>query len=179
MNAAVVRDGDLTVVLEGAARLRWNHQGPDQWSLCGLWPTGDEQRALLERLRAGHPVLVVLEQGPATIGVFRQEVATELDRFESVIESDSLLELAVPVLDWLPEPLASHGREFAARVDALVRTTARDLLPALIVDDGVAGTNLRFARRTGRPGSALGCLDAARHVFASRTPVVDRAMATL
>ena len=28
--------------------------------LCGLWPTGEEQRALLERLAAGHPLLVVL-----------------------------------------------------------------------------------------------------------------------
>jgi hypothetical protein len=169
MSAPVLRDGDLTVVLDGVDRLRWSRQGVAEWSLYGLWPTGEERRDLLERLAEGHPVLVILEQGPSTVSVYRQEVATGLDRFASVIESDPLLELAVPVLDWLPEPLADRGRRFVVRSDELVRTTARALLPTLIVDDEAAGANLRFARRTARSGSGIGCLDAARQVFASRS----------
>jgi hypothetical protein len=177
-SAAVLREGDVTVVLDGPARLRWSHRGPGEWMLCGLWPTGEEQRALLERLAAGHPLLVVLEQRPATVSVYRQEVATELDRFESVFESDALLELAVPVLDWLPETLATHGRNFVACADELVRTTPEALLPALIMDNGGVEANLRFARRTARPVSAPGCLEAAHQVFASRTPAAAKAMVT-
>jgi hypothetical protein len=133
---------------------------------------------VLQHLVAGHPLLVVLEQGPATVSVYRHEVTADLDRFESVIESGPLLELAVPVLDWLPEPLATQGRNFVACADELVRTTAKALLPALIMDDGDGAANLRFARRTTRPVSAPGCLDAARQVFASRTPAAARAMVT-
>jgi hypothetical protein len=178
MDAAVLRDGDMTVVLDGVARLRWSHPGADQWLLCGLWPTGEEQEELLQRLVAGHPLLVLLGHGPATVSVYRREVATELDRFENVIESDPLLELSVPVLDWLPEPLAAHGRDFVVRTDELVRTTAEALLPALIMDVGVADANLLFARRTARAVSAPGCLQAARQVFAARTPAFARALVT-
>ena len=177
-SAAVLTDGEVTVVLDGPARLRWSHRGPGEWLLCGLWPSGEEQQALLQRLAAGHPLLVVLEQRPATVSVYRQEVATELDRFESVFESDVLLELAVPVLDWLPETLATHGRNFVACAAEMVRTTPEALLPALIMDDGVVEANLRFARRTARPVSAPGCLEAARQVFAWRTPAPANAMVT-
>jgi hypothetical protein len=177
-SAAVLRDGEVTVVLDGPARLRWSHPGPGEWLLCGLWPTGQEQRALLQRLAAGHPLLVVLERRPATVSVYRQEVATELDRFESVFESDVLLELAVPVLDWLPEALATAGRDFVACADEMVRTTPQALLPALIMDNGVLDANLRFARRTARPVSAPSCLQAARQVFASRTSAAAKVQVT-
>ena len=172
----VLRDGEVTVVLDGPARLRWSHPGPGQWLLCGLWPTGEEQRALLQRLSAGHPLLVVLERRPATVSVYRQEVATELDRFASVVESDALLELAVPVLDWLPETLATAGRNFVACADELARTTPQALLPALIMDNGVPEANLRFARRTARPVSGPGCLQAARQVFGSPAPAAAATM---
>lgn len=178
MSSAVLRDGDITVVLDGVARLRWSQQGHDEWLLCGLWPTSEEREALLERLVAGHPLLVILGLGTATVSVYRREVATELERFESVVEADPLLELTVPVLDWLPEPLAAHGRDFVARTDELVRTTAEALLPSLIMDVGVADANVLFARRTARAVSAPGCLEAARQVFASRAPVAARALVT-
>lgn len=177
-NAAELRDGDLTVVLDGAERLQWSNRGPGEWKLCGLWPTCEEQRALLQRLAAGLPLLVILEQLPATVSVYPQEVATELERFESVIESDPLMELAVPVLDWLPEPLVTRGRSFVAGADELVRTTAKALLPELIMDDGCGDANLRFARRTARPVSPPGCLEAARQVFASWTPAVSGTVIT-
>ena len=169
----------MTVVLEGVERLRWSHRGPDEWLLCGLWPNAVEQRAVIQRLTAGHPLLVVLEHRPATVSVYRREIATELDRFESVIESDPLLELSVPVLDWLPEPLAIQGRNFVTWADELVRTTAEALLPALVMDDGVGAGNLRFARRTARRVTAPECLEAARQVFGSRTPAVSHALVTV
>ena len=134
---------------------------------------------MIQNLTAGHPLLVVLEHGPATVSVYRREVATELDRFESVIESDPLLELSVPVLDWLPEPLAIQGRNFVTWADELVRTTAEALLPALVVDDEVGTGNLRFARRTAQRVTAPECLEAARQVFGSRTPAVSHALVTV
>jgi hypothetical protein len=166
----VLCDGEVTVVLDGPARLRWSRPGPGQWLLCGLWPSGQEKQAVLERLAAGHPLLVVLERRPATVSVYRQEVATELDRFAAVVESDALLDLALPALDWLPETLATAGRTFVARADKLVAATPTALLPALIMDNGVGQANLRFARRTARPVSGPGCLEAARRVFASPAP---------
>ena len=177
-SAAVLRNGEVTVVLDGPARLRWSHPGPGQWLLCGLWPTGEEQRALLQRLVAGHPLLVVLERRPATVSVYRQEVATELDRFASVVDSDVLLELALPALEWLPDTLAAAGRDFVARADDLVAATPKALLPALIMDSGAGQANLRFARRTASPVSGPGCLEAARQVFASRTAGAAMAMVT-
>jgi hypothetical protein len=166
LNATVLREGNVTVVLDGVARLRWSRRGSDEWLLCGLWPTGEEQRAVLQRLAAGHPLLVVLEQGPATVSVYRQEVAADLDRFESVIESGPLLELAVPVLDWLPEPLATHGRNFVACADELVRTTAKALLPALIMDDG--GGPPTYASRGVRLGRSQHPAVSMRRVRCSR-----------
>jgi hypothetical protein len=176
MSSAVLRDGDLTVVLDGVERLIWSQAGPHEWSLRGLWPSSEQREALLRRLVDGHPLLVVLGPGQATVSVYRSEVATGLDQFASVIEADPLLELGVPVLDWLPEPLAAHGRDFLSRTDELVRATAGALLPPLIMDSQVIDANLRFARRTARMASASGCLGAARQVFASRTPAVPSAL---
>jgi hypothetical protein len=118
--------GEVLVVHEGAARVRWQQAGDDMPAPLQLWPDLPEWRQLDEHLERGAPLLVVLP--PCSVP-------------------------AVPRLDWLPELDSVRGLDFLAACQEWVRVMPGPLVPPLILDNTLYGLTatyetVRFAWRT-------------------------------
>ncbi|MGL5824856.1 MAG: hypothetical protein ACRCYU_08565 [Nocardioides sp.] len=158
----------VLVVHEGAHRLRWHTVAPDRWQLIGLWPDQADVDRLLSRVQRGEPVLVVLSMESPVVTVYEHEIRTHLDGFAAVEADNDIVELTVPCLEWLPEPLRARGLLFAEQANAVAASTPIALLPPLMVDDLEHDGGLRFALRTRTPLSSHRFADVACHLFASR-----------
>lgn len=163
---AGVRGRDVLVVHEGSRRLRWHRDSPEQWRLVGLWPDRQEVDRVLHRIRRAEPVFIVLPPGSDVVTVEDHELAVPLGALTQVSADGGVLELAVPMLDWLPEPLRTRGLLFAEQSDAAVRSGPVALQPPLILEQLSDSCPVRFARRTRLAVSDVQLADVASYVFA-------------
>jgi hypothetical protein len=126
-----VLSNDVMIVLEGRRRLRWSIAGD------GFVLTGE-----------GLPLLVVLDYEPTDVPAFENEVF-DLPRGLDVRRcGGDMLELRVPVLDWLPPDLRRRGLTFAGYAASTIEATRACDLPPLLFDDAAQGEQVRFAQRT-------------------------------
>jgi hypothetical protein len=139
--------GDVLVVLEGAGRLRWEGSGAT-WRLAGLWPTAADREMLDDHLDRGRPLLVVLDRGPAVVCALVEEVPRVPEGVLIRGYEGEVLDLEVPTLDWLPEPMRSRGVAFADQAALDERDMPRHAVPPLLVDSAPPDSQVRFARRT-------------------------------
>jgi hypothetical protein len=139
--------GDAVVVFEGSRRLQWERAGA-AWRLAGLWPTEPERELLNHHLEAGRPLLVVLDREPPVVSALAEEVPRIPDGLLIRGYEAEVLDLEVPALDWLPEPMRSRGTTFAVQAAADERAMPLHTLPPLLVDPAPPGTAVRFGMRT-------------------------------
>ncbi|MEU5535604.1 hypothetical protein [Streptomyces sp. NPDC020362] len=139
--------GDVLIAFEGLSRLRWlkTDQGP--WSVIGVWPHPDRRKALLQQLRYGKRLLIVVDSDPPVTTLLAEE-SRNLPA-ELVIRSDAeeeIVDVEVPALNWLPDDLRERGSQFirSARTRA---SRASGLIPPLLLDEA-SGESVRFAYRT-------------------------------
>lgn len=152
--------GPVTVVREGAARLVWSRAWVDQWRLTDLWPTPVQSAALESRIARGDRMLVVLDQAPQAIALHPEEVAMPLDRFDAVSDDGILVEIVVPQLEWLPEPLRTRGLIFADQAAEIIASTPAGLVPPLVLEQ--EDCPVRFARRSRAPLTEAALAEVAR-----------------
>jgi hypothetical protein len=161
----------LAVVREGAVRVRWERVGAEGWRIGGCWPSRDERRELLDDLGNGLGVLIVLPAEPATVTALAQEITVVHDQLHMMTQEADLVEFAVSVLDWLPEPYRSRGLAFADWAEARVSEAPTALLPGLLTDHEAVEFGrgeLWFARQVRSGLSARQCLESARYLWRER-----------
>jgi hypothetical protein len=147
-----IEEGAATVLVvhEGEARLRWVGSAAD-WSLVGMWPDAEDRRMLAEHLRAGRPLLVVLDAAAPTVTIWRHELRMPESAFQAVADDGDLLEVTVPFLEWLPDDLRERGHRFCLRASAMAQRTPAALQPAVIVEEpALVDSSIRFAWRSRR-----------------------------
>ena len=193
--------GDVLVVHEGPARVRWQPAGLGALQTpVGLWPSFAEREELKLRLGRRDPVLVVLPYEDSTVHLLPEEASAAPMSVYGLMRKDAnLYELQVPALDWLPRPLARRGLEFLASRAAWAAGVPRTALPPLLVEgglDGLHGTDMpdapspeaardrdhvRFAWRTSLASLGPGAfVELAARVFPRSTaPAADPLAAAL
>ena len=139
--------GEALVVAEGTDRLRWVGAGAS-WRLIGVWPSAGDRELVDRQLRAGRPLLVVLDREPAVVSALAQEVPLLPEGVVVRGYEAEVFDLEVPALDWLPEPLRRRGAAFADRARADERRAPRHTVPPVIVDTAACDSPVRFALRT-------------------------------
>lgn len=179
LTSATERHGSTLVVFEGGRRILWSRPGPGRWRPTGVWPDQAAAAALAGRLEAGDTVLVVLSHTETTVSMLAEEFAAAPDCVRklapaAVVPGDEPVDVLVPVLDWLPEPLRLRGLELLRSGAELARDTPAALLPPLVVDTPDPDLpQLRFALRTRHDGISGGRLaEVAGHLFAARPQFV-------
>ncbi|GHG97535.1 hypothetical protein [Streptomyces rubradiris] len=137
------------VVFEGPSRVLWTPGAPGSPVPAGLWPTAADAAEVAARIARREPVLVVLEEIAATVSVWRHELDRAPAELAELAEGEGeLLDLRVPALDWLPEPLRERGLAFWHRSTARAAREPAVLLPAVLLDEPDEGApGVRFARR--------------------------------
>ncbi|MEV0266152.1 hypothetical protein AB0I49_33090 [Streptomyces sp. NPDC050617] len=100
---------------------------------------------------------------------------TPCAEFGRCAEHGEIIEVRVPFLDWLPEPVRARAAAFLAESDETLARTPTALLPPLLLEEPrpqhqQAAPQVRFARRL-LPGALTPArLSAAvRHIFGDRT----------
>ncbi|MCU1612682.1 MAG: hypothetical protein JWO98_222 [Frankiales bacterium] len=139
---------DALIIFEGPRRLQWQHVG-SAWRLTGLWPTAPDRLLVDRYVDAGRPILVVLDREPSVVIAFVEEVPEVPDGIIVRGCDNGLIDLEVPMLDWLPGPLRSRGAALARQAALAERATPLYALPPLLVDMAPPGSPVRFAVRTG------------------------------
>jgi hypothetical protein len=173
------RHGSALVVFEGGRRIQWSRPAPGQWRPTGVWPDTAAAATLATRLDAGGAVLVVLSRTESTVSMLAEEFAEAPDCVRRLAPAaaapgEEPVDVVVPLLDWLPEPLRRRGLELLCSGAELARRTPSALLPPLVVDTPDPGLpQLRFALRTRHDaigGSRLA--EVAGHLFTHRPQYV-------
>lgn len=158
-----LRLGDVLVILEGPARMLWNEPaavpGKRAWTPTGLWPDEAQHAQVRAHVDSGRPLLVLLDDSRSRVPLLREEwqaasrrLMRELAgvRCENLAhDTDELVEVRLPFLDWLPPAHRERARRFLAESDAVLARTPKALLPPLLAEEPVDGAvpNPRFARR--------------------------------
>ncbi|MFI0238027.1 hypothetical protein [Streptomyces sp. NPDC016845] len=153
----------MLVILEGPARVLWNEPaavpGKRAWTPAGLWPDRAEHAQVRAHLDGGRPLLVLLDEARSRVPLLREEwqaaprrLMRELAgvRCENLThDTDELVEVRLPFLDWLPQDHRDRARRFLAESDAVLARTPKALLPPLLAEEPEDGVvlNPRFARR--------------------------------
>lgn len=110
----------MLVVFEGPRRLIWERRSPAWWRPVRLWPDEAERAAVLARIERNEPVLVVLEQLPCTVPLLEEEADRAPAELARLLVDESGPAIAVPALDWLPDPMRRRGERFARHGRALL-----------------------------------------------------------
>jgi hypothetical protein len=163
---------DTLIVFEGPARVSWTLGRDGQWTPVQVWPAPRHRELLRRRLDSGAPILVVLDRARAPVAVLREEWDRAPGAVRASLAVDGppaddgveVLELRVPMLDWLPRSQRVRAEDFLVASDQVLAGTPRALRPPLLVDDRqVCG--VRFVRRL-LPGllSTEQLVRAVRHV---------------
>jgi hypothetical protein len=142
-----VLSNDVMIVLEGRRRLRWSIAG-DSFVLTGLWPDERELANVNRHLDAGRPLLVVLDYEPVDVPAFENEVFDLPPGLDIRRCGGDMLELRVPLLNWLPVDLRRRGLTFAGHAASAMDATPACDLPQLLFDEAARGEQIRFAQRT-------------------------------
>jgi hypothetical protein len=176
-----LRIGEVLVVLEGPARLRWKPAAPERpahRTPAGVWPDDGQLATVRRHLEGGGPLLVLLDEARDPVLMLREEWQDTPCRLLGDLTGpcaggfvdDEVVEVRLPFLDWLPAAHRDRATRFLADTDAALSRTPLALLPPLMVEqphDGVP-PNLRFARRLAPNVVTAGRLTAAmEHLFAA------------
>jgi hypothetical protein len=138
---------DVLIALEGAARLAWRRSGAARWSPVGLWPTDWQAADLMDHVRRGLPLLVVLEQVSMTVPMLAEEFADAPPAVAALAEqTGEVVEVRIPTLDWLPTDLRDRGLNFVRDSAAYATDVPRLLQPVLLLEEPATPRNVRFAR---------------------------------
>jgi hypothetical protein len=119
---------EILVVREGSGRITWDRIGPALWEPVDVWPQPHHVDMVHSHLDLGGRVLVLLDDsvdsrsvaagdGAVRVPVLAQEIIGAPEHVKALCErdderddaADDLVELAVPLLDWLPETLRAQG----------------------------------------------------------------------
>ncbi|MER5770075.1 hypothetical protein [Streptomyces sp. NPDC001985] len=142
--------GEVLVVLEGPARVRWQGPGTDRRTPVGVWPDAGQLAAVREHLDSERPLLVLLDEARSRVPVLREEWPSASCRLlREPGGDDEVAEFRLPFLDWLPGRDRERAARFLAESDETLSRTPVALLPPLMIEgrpDG-APRNPRFARR--------------------------------
>jgi hypothetical protein len=173
------RCADVLVVFEGPRRVIWNRGGcqggpqigPQSWVPAGLWPTAEQAAEVADHIGGGGRLFVVLEEAPAVVSLLAEEFAQAAPALVALADpadrDEPVVDVRVPVLDWLPGSLRERGLRFLASSQAVMDRNPAALLPRLLLEEETGGDPVRFARRVPPAGNALGHL----------APVLDRVFA--
>jgi hypothetical protein len=139
-----LRSGNTTVVWEGPRRLVWRRASATRWVPTGLWPDAEQAAELAEDLGNGGRLLVVLSPSPTTVQLLAEELADAPPAVQRLAgdhspasrpgHANDPLDLEIPLLDWLPEPVRQRGIRFQAECAALLAEYPPALLPRLLVE---------------------------------------------
>jgi hypothetical protein len=133
------------VVTDDASRVRWQRSGT-VLNYAGTWPSSHERTALVRRLRNGTNALVVVPMVNPTVDALRDGVTfTASDSSE--LTADDLIEIPVPVLDWMPTRLRLVGHYQRRAVATEMARVPAVLRPPIVVRSG--SRHVKFAIRTG------------------------------
>jgi hypothetical protein len=144
----VLHSGEVMVVIEGPARVSWRQTRGTQWRPTGLWPTATQRAEVLDRLDRGAPLLVVLDDVPATVSLLAEEFAYAPPPLAALAEDvrGEVVDLQIPLLDWLPDELRRRGLRFLHASTETASRTPVPLRPALVLDEPPSAMpNVRFA----------------------------------
>ncbi|MFF8999761.1 hypothetical protein ACF1GW_14480 [Streptomyces achromogenes] len=176
-----LRFGEVLVVLEGPARVRWKQPIAERaihWTPTGIWPDEGQLAMVREHLENERPLLVLLDEARDPVPMLREEwQAAPCRLLEDLtgpcpgdLLDDEVVELRLPFLDWLPASHRDRAARFLADSDTALSRTPLALLPPLMVEkkhDGVPPSP-RFARRLVPNALTAGRLTAAiEHLFAA------------
>ncbi|MFI9345749.1 hypothetical protein ACIG0D_31495 [Streptomyces sp. NPDC052773] len=176
-----LRFGEVLVVLEGPARVRWKQptaERANHWTPTGIWPDEGQLAMVREHLENEGPLLVLLDEARDPVPMLREEwQAAPCRLLEDLtgpcpgnLVDDEVVELRLPFLDWLPAAHRDRAARFLADSDTALSRTPLALLPPLMVEkkhDGVPPSP-RFARRLVPNALTPGRLTAAiEHLFAA------------
>lgn len=168
----VMRIGNALVISEGSTRITWQEENGD-WTPVGLWPSAQDRALIGRHLADGSPLLVLLEAVRTTVPLLREEWCRAPRTFRALLDSSDtdmsgeVIDLTVPLLDWLPDHERSRGVDFLAESDKVLSEVPLALLPPLFLERAPAtNTPVRFARRFLPTALGSGRLTSAvRHVF--------------
>ncbi|MEU3983201.1 hypothetical protein AB0F77_24465 [Streptomyces sp. NPDC026672] len=166
MSSPTRRLGDVLVVFDGTRRVRWSGPQNGGATPVALWPDPAQAREVQRQLLRQAPLLVILDHDREPVPLLPEEVTDPPAALAPHLHGDgALVELHVPLLDWLPEPLRARGEEFLDQVRTRRSATPRPLLPDLVVEDPSAGP-VRIAVRTSpRPLADHELASAVQYVF--------------
>ncbi|WP_415854201.1 hypothetical protein [Sinomonas sp. G460-2] len=136
------------IVTEGASRLLWSRRTDGSWRLARIWPDRHEKEEVLRHLRDGGCLLILLDLTPTVLTAFPDEL-DDVAVVRGHRPDESLVELTVPFLDWLPERYRHEARRFQAAVQARSGEEPAVLQAPLAVSPASAASpNVRFAVRS-------------------------------
>lgn len=158
------------MVFDGPRRLQWSATYPAQFTPVALWPTPAQAAHVLDHLRLGGNVLILLEEERITIPMYAEEavrIPAELASRVTVTSDGPLSEIRFTAMDWLPPPLRQRGQQFLKDAARILHQRPGLLLPHLITEEpGREPSRLRFARtHTARSLTDSRLLSAADHIF--------------
>jgi hypothetical protein len=144
----IERHGEALVVREGAHRLRWSRT-PQGFMLAGLWPDRAERDFVMRHVESSRPLLVVFDREKPIVSALCEELGRIPAGLTVVDEDGDIVDLEVPSLDWLPQPLRERGQRFASWAAEEEASTPMHLLPSILVEPEAATVaHVRFASRT-------------------------------
>jgi hypothetical protein len=144
----ILHYGEVMVVIEGPARVTWRRSGGARWTPTGLWPTATQWAEVVDRLDRGAPLLVVLDDVPAKVSLLAEEFADAPPPLAALAQDvrGEVVDLQIPLLDWLPAELRRRGLQFLHASTETASRTPVPLLPALVLDEPASVMpNVRFA----------------------------------
>lgn len=146
-NHMMTPNGNM-VAVEGAARARWSRRENGSWKLSHIWPDEGEQSLVQRHLQKGAGLLIVMDSVPGILSAFRDELEDPL-LLAGANSEDSIVDLTIPFLDWLPARYAVSARLFLAQVNEQTAGLPAALQPPFILNDpSPAGERVRFVVRT-------------------------------
>ncbi|MFJ9036947.1 hypothetical protein ACIRF8_10215 [Streptomyces sp. NPDC102406] len=132
-----------------------------------------------EHLDNGRPLLVLLDDARRHVPLLREEWQAAPHRLVRQLvgvrrgdvpgDTDELVEVRLPFLDWLPDAHRERAAQFLAESDAALSRTPMALLPPLLAEEPRHGAapGPRFARRLLPHALTADRFEAAvRHLFA-------------
>lgn len=175
MTAILKTSSGHLIVTEGAARLLWSRRADGSWRLARIWPDRQEKQDILRHLDDGGCLLVLLDATPTVLTAFPDEL-DDIALVRGDRADESLVDIAVPFLDWLPERYRQEARRFQAIAEARSAEAPAVLqAPLAVSPESASYPTVRFAVRSraysGHTPEQLAEL--ADHVFGGPTDDAD------
>ena len=100
---------DAVLVTEGDARAIWTRGAEGAWAFDHLWPDFQEHTEILRHIDAGGTVLIFVPSSLAPVRALPEEL---FPAFTDAL--GGVVELEVPLVDWLPAQARAQAMRFLA-----------------------------------------------------------------